>query len=300
MIFFPATFPEVIEMILNLEVVPESEWIEKEWRDQAREVNLRAFFSANVESARFLDRAKSLIFDTVADKVETVTGPDGVDRIALAGVNRATFVDRMREFMIAEGMVAGEEEFFEADPKDITDIRSSSRLQLIYDTNMRQAYGFGNWKQGQVPAILEEFPAQRFIRTRQRREPRPRHAESEGEVRLKSDEAYWANYQNAEEIGGFEVPWPPFGFRSGMGVVDVSRREAQALGLNVEDIDPNTGRGLNDNLSASVKTMDPDLKATLLKELQGKLDQEREDRARITEEDNRIRLEEINKRLGRS
>jgi len=50
---------------------------------------------------------------------------------------------------------------------------------------------------------------------------RERHAESEGEVRLKSDTEYWATSQNDPEIGRFNVPWSPFGFHSGMGLEDV-------------------------------------------------------------------------------
>lgn len=55
--------------------------------------------------------------------------------------------------------------------------------------------------------------------------PRPRHAAHEGEVRLKTDEAWWAAYQNDLEIGGFGVPWEPYGFYSGMGQEDVAREE---------------------------------------------------------------------------
>jgi len=169
--------------------------------------------------------------------------------------------------MIKEGMVTGEDEFFEVDQNDITDIRSENRLRLIYDTNIRQAYGYGQWKQGQTPAILRRFPAQRFVRDRQVFMERPRHAESEGEVRLKSDTAYWSDYQNDPKIGGFGVPWAPFGFRSGMGLRDVTREEAIALGIKVEAIKPDTTQNLNSNLSSSVKKMDPELKNKLVKEL---------------------------------
>ncbi|MGE9267645.1 MAG: hypothetical protein ACQKBY_06075 [Verrucomicrobiales bacterium] len=176
--------------------------------------------------------------------------------------------------MIKEGMSTDEEEFWGVNQSDVRDIRSRARLELIYDTNMRQAHGYGQWKQGQTPAILYRYPAQRFVRDREVGEERPRHAESEGEVRLKSDEAYWAGYQNDPEIGGFGVPWAPFGFHSGMGVRDVSREEARELGLDVDQKtqDQKQAEGksrLNEGLSASTKGMSPELRKKLIEELRG-------------------------------
>lgn len=269
MINIPLVFKEAIDFILNKDVVPESEWDNQYWKDQEDDVTLRAFWSSRVENARFLDRAQSFLFDELIGTTEEVTGPDGIQRTALRAGGRANFVRQTREFMVKEGMVSGEDEFFDVENKDITDIRSENRLRLIYDTNIRQAYGFGQWKQGQHPAILKRFPAQRFVRDRQVMEPRPRHYDSEGDVRLKSDTEYWAGYQNDPEIGGFNVPWAPFGFRSGMGLEDVTKEEAITLGLNVEDAKPDKEKGLNDNLSSSVKTMSPDMKQILKDEING-------------------------------
>lgn len=269
MITRPRTFKEAIEFILGKDAIPSDEWDADLWRGEEREVATRAFFASRVENARFLDRAQAFLFDTMAGTTEEVTGPDGVKRTALRGGDRATFVRRMREFMIREGMVSGEEEFFQVNQRDVRDIRSERRLRLIYDTNMRQAYGYGQWKQGQTPAILRRFPAQRFVRDREVFVERPRHTKHEGDVRLKSDEEYWADYQNDPSIGGFGVPWPPFGFGSGMGVRDVSREEAQKLGLEVDDPKPSTEKSLNTGLAASVKKMNPEVKKKLVAELRG-------------------------------
>ena len=267
MINKPMPFKEAIAFILNKDVIPTDEWDPELWRGEEGDVTLRAFWSSRVENARFLDRAQAFLFDTLANTTEKVVGPDGVERIALRGGDRATFVRRMREFMIKEGMVAGEDEFFEVNNNDITDIRAESRLRLIYDTNIRQAYGYGQWKQGQTPAILRRFPAQRFVRDRNVAIKRERHHDHEGDVRLKSDTAYWSDYQNDPKIGGFGVPWAPFGFHSGMGLRDVNREDAIALGLEVEAIKPDTTKNLNSNLSSSVKKMDPAVKAKLIAEL---------------------------------
>lgn len=299
MIRKPKTFKEAIEFILGKTAVPTDEWDPDLWRGEEREVALRAFWVSRVENARFLDRAQAFLFDTLTNGTEKVVGPDGVERIALRGGGRARFVRVMREFMIKEGMVSGEDEFFIVNQKDVRDIRSEARLRLIYDTNMRQAYGYGQWKQGQTPAILRRFPAQRFVRDREVFEERPRHREHEGDVRLKSDEEYWADYQNDPEIGGFGVPWPPFGFNSGMGVRDVDAEEAEALGLDLSKVKEDFKKTLNTGLSASVKKMDPEVKKKLIAELRAKAkaagERSKEARRRriqkVIEERDRIRPE---------
>ena len=294
MIEKPLPFTEAIQFILDKVAVSSSEWDSEFWEGKEEDVAKRAFFAARVENARFLDRAQAFLFDTLAGVTEKVTGPDGIERVALRGGGRETFVRRMREFMVEEGMVSGEEEFGTINQSNLQDIRSERRLRLIYDTNMRQAYGYGQYQQGQHPAILRRFPAQRFVRDREVFVERPRHTKHEGDVRLKSDVEYWADYQNDPAIGGFGVPWAPFGFGSGMGLRDVSREDAIAAGLEVEQLKP-TEHDLNSNLGASVQKMKPDIKAKLLKELRkprakSAKDAGREAALRVREEQGRIEM----------
>ena len=251
-------FLEAIAFIVDKVTVPDDEWDEQEWADEEYEVETRAFFSSRVENARFLDRAKGFLGDRIQNITEETPGGT-----ALKAGGRADFVRDMRDFMVKEGM-AKQDEF--RDARGVTDIRSEARLKLIYDTNLRQAYGYGEWKQGQTPAILESYPAQRFRRSFKVTTPRPLHVENDGEVRLKSDVDFWLEMNN-EEIGGFNVPWGPWGFNSGMGIEDVDREEAIKLGLKVDDVEPTKGE-LNDNLTYSTKTMDDDVKAKLRKELE--------------------------------
>ena len=59
-------------------------------------------------------------------------------------------------------------------------------------------------------------PAARFVRRPGARIKRQRHVEAEGDVRRWDDFAYW-QFQNAADIGGFDVPWGDrFGFNSYM------------------------------------------------------------------------------------
>jgi hypothetical protein len=116
-------------------------------------------------------------------------------------------------------------------------------------------------------AARSAFPGARLIRDMGVKEPRPRHQENLGEVRLKTDPR-WAEFHNAKDIGGFGVPWGPYGFNSGVTQEDVSREDAMTYGLPVLDApEPVDTAGFNDGLQASVKRLDPALKAKLLEEL---------------------------------
>lgn len=263
MITEPLPFEDAIRFLLDKEQLP-AEWDAADWQAQEPDFRTQAFWSSRVENARFLDRSQGLIFDYMAKVRETIVQPDGTVVTALKVGGREHFVKRMRDFMIAEGM-AKPSEFKSVNQKDITDIRSVARLRLIFDTNVRQAYGYGQWKQGMKPAVLRAFPAARLIRDRGVKEPRPRHQSNLGEVRLKTDPR-WADFHNAPEIGGFGVPWGPYGFNSGVTQEDVSRSKAEQLGLDVGSVGPKPGK-LTDGTEASTKKMDPDLKRKLLEEL---------------------------------
>ena len=257
-------FLEAIGFLLDKEQLP-ADWDSAEWQAQEPDFRSKAFFSAKVENARFLDRAQAALFDDMAKVRETITLPDGTTTTALRTSGRAHFVQQMQDFMIAEGITT-EEEYRDVNPNNIRDIRSSARLRLIFDTNTRQAFGFGQWKQGMKPSILKAFPAARLIRVRGVSEPRPRHQEALGEVMLKTDPR-WAEYHNAKDIGGFGVPWGPYGFRSGVSQETVSRSEARKLGLDVSKVSPNDEARITDETSASVAKMSPDVKTKLIAEL---------------------------------
>jgi hypothetical protein len=266
MITKPMSFAEAIRFLLDKEDVP-AEWDAAAWQKQEADFRTRSFFSAKVENARFLDRAHGLLFDYMAKTTEQVEQPDGTVKVALKTAGREHFVKRMRDFMIAEGM-AKPDEFAGVDQTDIEDIRSVSRLRLIFDTNVRQSYGFGQWQQGMNPAVLRAFPAARLIRERGVSEPRPRHQAHLGDVMLKTDPR-WANFHNDPLIGGFGVPWGPYGFNSGVTQEDVTRSEARKLGLDVKNIGTPPGGKITDGLRASVRTMDPAVKRKLVDELRG-------------------------------
>lgn len=230
-----------------------------DWQRQSIAIRERSFFSSQVESVRLLQRMRNFLTDYLERTTEQTEGG-----IALKADGRARFIKEMMRQAIYEGLGPVGIPPEAVNHESLTDIRSEARLKLIFDTQTKMAVGYGYWQQGQDPVILDRYPAARFVRVGHAKEKRPRHAAAEGEVRLKNDERYWANWQNSFEIGGFEVPWPPYGFNSRMDQEDVSRREAVELGLISEDAQPSpVVRDFNKGLKASLRGLDPDMRAKL-------------------------------------
>jgi len=254
----PELFAEALAKIGEREVVG-SRLRSSEWRDKvAVALRERAFFSATVENARVLQTMKDYLEDFMAKAVDAETG-------GLRAQGRAEFVADMRELAIREGLGKVDPKTGKISPEidegDLTDLRSMARLQLIFDTQVESANEYGYWSQGQDEDVLAAYPAQRFIRVRPVRAPRPYHSVAEGAVRLKSDLDFWLGLNR-----DFGVPWGPWGFNSGMGVEDVDRIDAEHLGLIKPGVRPTPAKkDLNERLSASVR----DLDGSMLRELQG-------------------------------
>jgi len=137
----------------------------------------------------------------------------------------------------------------------LKDITSERRPGLIFDTQTRQAGDYGYWRQGMSAAVLNAFPAQRFIRVIDVQEPRTSHAQFENQVYLKTD-PIWAQRINQD----FHVPWGPWAWGCGHDVEDVDRPEAEKLGLLApgQRLEPDI-KNFNENLQASVRGIGPAL-----------------------------------------
>jgi hypothetical protein len=256
----PTPFLEALEKLQQRGVLP-LDFDTVQWQNVPVAIRERAFFSSQVESARLLDSMKGYIDDYLAQSRD--------ENGKLVAQGRAEFVANMRELAIREGLGRVDPKTGQIDPEiregDLTDIRSIARLQLIFDTQVEAAQEYAYWKQGLDPDVLRVYPAQRFIRVRPVMVPRDYHEANEGVVRLKSDLDFWLDMNR-----DFGVPWGPWGFNSGMGVEDVDREEAVALGLleKGERITL-TEQDLNDRLQAGVAGMDPDIAESLRRAIGG-------------------------------
>ncbi len=195
----------------------------EQWREVPVALRERAFFSSRVESARFLEAARSALNDFLAGARETLPNGDTVLKVG----SRADFIKQMQDFATASGLGdALPGQGGDLDSRRITNIRSAGRLGLIFDTQIQAAHDYGYWKQGMDADVLDAFPAQKFIRVIAVKEPRLDHAPFEDRVALKTDLPFWVKINR-----DFGVPWGPWGWRCGHDVEDVGREEAEALGL---------------------------------------------------------------------
>lgn len=187
----------------------------KEWAGVAQGLRNGAQLSAGVANLQVMQG----IQDKLVEWVEL--GRADPER---SFMDRGKFVAEMRDLLGAP----------EGDSGDIADITAERRLRLIYDVQTTDAMEAGRWQVGQDADILGRWPAQEFLRVESRRVPREdwrsRWVEAGGVfyqgrmIALKTDPVW-------ENLSVFGKPWPPFDFGSGMGVEDVGRREAIALGL---------------------------------------------------------------------
>lgn len=241
----PLPFKEAIESRLVRQLLP-TDFRTQLLSEIPAQLRERAFFSAGVTNAEFLDSASAAVDDLVSGSVDR-----GTKRAQLKQL-----LDRLGYQPV------------DAERGTLTDLSSDRRLNLILDQNLQAAQGYGSWQQGQDPAILDQWPAQELVRVIDSEHPRDwpaRWAEAGGQffggrmIALKND-PIWT------KISRFGTPYPPFDFNSGMDVEDIDREEAVALGLIDRDTEllPQD-RGFNDDLQASPEVRSEAL-ATALQE----------------------------------
>ncbi len=217
---------KILQKALVASNIPSSEWsgIQAGLRD-------RAFFSAKVEELRVLHEARRLSAE-----------------VARGTLSASEFRRDMRKVLTQVGIGPRE--------GDITDLHSTKRLDLIRDQNVRSARGYVSWLEATTDGALIAFPCQELVRVRESKVKRnwtSRWREKGGKlfsgrmIATKSD-PIWS------EISAFKTPFPPFDYNSGMGLKDISRREALELGVMTEDDAPQhrTETGFNDELSIEV------------------------------------------------
>lgn len=248
----PMPFQAAVTRLAARGVVPSS-MRTRDWLEIPVAIRERSIWSAGVESAKLVQSFKDTLLDFLDQHVGEL--PTGEKYLKAGG--RQSFVKQMKEFIEAEGIPRPQAR------GGILDIGSSKRLKLIFNTQTSLANNYGYWKQGNNRAILDAFPAMRFIRVVQVETPRPLHAENEDAVRLKDDLDFWLS-MNDPDIGGFGVPYGPWGFNSGMDTEDVGRDEAEELGLIGKDEQvENPEVGYNDYLKQSITGLSPELRDRL-------------------------------------
>lgn len=220
-----------------------------EIREVSGDILERATFSARVANAEYLQEI------------------DDVTRALLNGeIDEATARTQLKVKLRQLG--------YEAAPGEagtIKDFMSDRRTDLVVKTNAQIAQGFGQFKQGQDPDVLDSFPAQELFRLVGKKNQRTWGSRwskvggrfYEGRMIARKDSPVWLKLGTAfdDSLGN---PYPPFAFNSGMWVKDVSRSEAERLGIikPEEQVAPQE-RALNDDLKYSPKVRGAALREAL-------------------------------------
>lgn len=220
-----------------------------DWKDVPAMIRRRSFFSSGLEDARALSDERK----AVADLLQRASKDGKL-------VRRDTAITEIRAMMQARGLDTGA-------PDALTNPAAESRIKLVIDTNRAQAQGYARFKRSSSGGALLAFPAQELIRVRNSKEQRDWQARwiaaggtlTGGRmIALKTDPVWVA-------LSRFGTPYPPFDFNSGMGVKDISRREAVALGVMPPDWKPESDpvEDFNAAVEADVSAVHPDLLGSL-------------------------------------
>jgi hypothetical protein len=246
----PMEFSEAVAKVKNR--IPVGSKLDTEgWGRQELALRENAFFSAKVEEARVLSE---------------------MQRGVLGHATKSEFVAKTRRWLLDNGFERA------TNQQDLRQLTSTRRLELIFEHNTEAARGYGWWKQGQDPDVLDAFPCQEFIRIASRKMPRQdwerrwRSAGGKvygGRMIAKKNDPVWTR------LSRFGTPWPPFDFSSGMGVEDVSREEAEELGILQPD-EPVGGdeKDFNNELSGSVRNLSDNILQKTIGALRNELGQD--------------------------
>lgn len=187
-----------------------------------------SIFSARTTSQSYIDMVKKRLTEVAAGEV-TPQHAEAMLRRTLADLGYSPETG----FPDAQGKVPP------ATPGDIRDLSASRRIQLILDTNVKQARSMGQLAASEDPMLLMMQPAWELTRVGARKKPRGdwlrRWAAAGGKVgwrgalkrrmvALKTSPIWQAL---ADGAGGFKdaigTPYPPFAFGSGLAWAAVGR-----------------------------------------------------------------------------
>jgi len=257
----PTPFDEALSLMRAKQLLP-MELDSAQYQELSADLTRRAMFSARVSNAQFLQRAQDMITE--------ISG--GSEDRSKAMMTIPETKARLKEFLDSIGYAPEQ-----GQEGSIKDLSSDRRLQLIVETNLLDAQGYGRWKSGQDPDALDNLPAWELVRMIDSRVPRdwesrwdeafqgePGATESaSGRMVAIKNHPGWARLGSLSD-DSLGNPWPPFAFNSGMNVIDVTRDEAIGLGVIAPEtvIDPQD-KGINDNFEVSAAQFDEALQKDL-------------------------------------
>jgi PAS domain-containing protein len=254
MISLTSTISAVAEAIDNFarrETV-RSAWNTADWAKAPEEIVSRSFFSAGVESGRFLSEARAGITAALDGS------RDAYGRLP----DREKFIADLRGVALRLGLGTPDK------PNDLNILAGARRLGIVWDMNVNSANGRARRASGLSKGALFAAPAQELVRGRsamKARDWKARWEEAGAEVgwegALRTRFVALKTSPIWVELSRFGTPWAPFDFGSGMILRNISRDQAVSLGLLKDDeiLEPDPDPAYNDGLAATMQGVPEDV-----------------------------------------
>ncbi len=242
----PTPFAEAVEHSAVKVLLPTSLDSAEAAEHLDAEILERARFSSQIVNAEILDELGQGVDELIAGTSDLVT---------------------RRNILRAKAKALG----YQPEPGKegtIQDFTSIRRLNIALLTPVQMAQGYGQFMQGQDPAVLDLYPAQELYRAQARKVPRNWNARwSDAASRTRTPVSGFVALKNTDiwtAISRFHTPYSPFDFNSGMRTRAVARARAVALGLIDRDtqIIPQS-RDFNRDLAVTPEIRDERLRAAI-------------------------------------
>lgn len=257
---------DAVSQMASRRVTP-SGMTSREWEALQAEIRLRSMFSATVENERVLVEMKERLNAGISNQ-----------KTGGATMDRGRFVEEMRGIIQETGYKRPDG----IRKSSVRNLRSRARLELIWNMNMAQGVGYAQWKAAMDPDMLYASPCYELVRIMPKREirdwplvwgdhggqfygkPGKDYPDAEGRMIAPKTDLIW------RWISRFKTPWPPFDWGSGMGLRNVRRAEAIALGVIKEDEEliPQD-LPFNHNASASLEGIPESRRQAIVRDLAG-------------------------------
>lgn len=208
-----------------------------------KQVRGRSVFMARVTQAEFLAELKW--------GIDQLLGPKG--DFALLRRNLKDLLARVG-YTPEKGFPGDEAlDIPAAEPGSLQDLTSDRRLNLVLSTQIGLMQGASQRSRGLAAEAVQDYPAWELVRVGQRKVPRGstpaagmgwarRWLQSGGDFlgdgRMIADKRspVWEQLGSGTLFDdGLDAPHPPFAFSSGMGWREISRAEAESLGVTLLD-----------------------------------------------------------------
>lgn len=272
------TWAEGVRRLAQRKILPTTLGTE-ELRSLGGDVKRWAVFSAKISKAEALQE----INDVTREIIRGIT-PKDEETFTVTRSDGTTYEKRKKplQLSIPDAKLKLRDKFRELGVRvenpakigTIEDPESDARLQLIVSTQEELAQNYGRFIANQDKTLLDMWPCQELVRNSPslvQRDWKERWRLCGGNlyegrmIALKNSDVWDRLGDSTTFPDALGNPYPPFAFNSGMGVEDVSRPEAERLGV----ILPNTPaplpreRALNEDLKASPERFDESIRLAL-------------------------------------